>query len=635
MSSHSLTNFAVNRNHVSTIMSEVEILSSFARDLCSTAQHFCVHQWLFHSEIWAIRSRRILGIAKLHHRESIHHWQSDKIFHLLLLLDQSSIGMCRLQLLCPGWFSPIQTASDHWWHWHPNLQVKMSLRKSHTLFPNLRAIQQNSSHHSIDQNSSHRSIRHHSNHHSRKCQWDMSVQIPEFSELDSDFEFSRPEWPVFVFLPLCEPLAPLVPLNFPLDFPLFSLLLPFALTLGPWLALFAFARRLLACVLACIAVSLEMCSAALTTPITRTRWPCSFARRERVDRISIHGIWVSTSTRVTRLGITNFRTELRLHVRHDVQACILDCSQAIWEKYQMFFKLLRHHWLKTSKLDLVVQLVHHVARHVGLPAFDPGLEFQKRALARRSDRSQNVSSPSSCRRIISLLQSPPCLQRILPRVGDNVVRLVTRESHECCVHLLQHKLQVMNSSVHIRFTRQELEINCCRRDFRRLFSGPLQHHLRLLDHTSEECTRLLRPLLEILLTASELLRASEAFHMDETCSIFPNLSCREIVDCSHCIGKSRFCCHLSSQREQLLLKLRHNLLHRHRNQYSSEFLKLVQQAIAATRQVNTFRPFPGHSSWHVKLPTAPPAFHSTRLRQATTIQQTRSTREHDTPAERK
>ena len=40
MNSHSLTNFAVNRNHVTTVMSEVEILSSFARDLCSAAQHF-------------------------------------------------------------------------------------------------------------------------------------------------------------------------------------------------------------------------------------------------------------------------------------------------------------------------------------------------------------------------------------------------------------------------------------------------------------------------------------------------------------------------------------------------------------------------------------------------------------------
>ena len=40
MNSHSLTNFAVNRNHVTTVESQVEILSSFARDLCSTARHF-------------------------------------------------------------------------------------------------------------------------------------------------------------------------------------------------------------------------------------------------------------------------------------------------------------------------------------------------------------------------------------------------------------------------------------------------------------------------------------------------------------------------------------------------------------------------------------------------------------------
>ena len=49
-----------------------------------------------------------------------------------------------------------------------------------------------------------------------KCQWDMSVQIPEFPSL---FLIERPAFDV---LPFCEPLAPLVPL----DFPLFSLLLP-------------------------------------------------------------------------------------------------------------------------------------------------------------------------------------------------------------------------------------------------------------------------------------------------------------------------------------------------------------------------------------------------------------------------
>ena len=123
------------------------------------------------------------------------------------ILDQSSMGMCSLQLLCPGssspiqtasdyWWgmcslqllcpsssSPIQTASDYWWHCHPNLQAKMSLRKCHKFVPNLRAIQQNSSHHSTHQNSSHRSIHHNSNHRSRMCQWDMSVQFSECPSL--------------------------------------------------------------------------------------------------------------------------------------------------------------------------------------------------------------------------------------------------------------------------------------------------------------------------------------------------------------------------------------------------------------------------------------------------------------------
>ena len=77
--------------------------------------------------------------------------------------------------------------------------------------------------------------------------------------------------------------------------------------------------------------------------------------------------------------------------------------------------------------------------------------------------------------------------------------------------------------------------------------------------------------------------------------ILPNLNCREIADCSHYIGKS-FCCHKSSESEQLLLKLRHNLL--------------------------------------VIAISAAPAFHSTQDRQGTTVQQTRSTIEHNTTTER-
>ena len=265
---------------------------------------------------------------------------------------------------------------------------------------------------------------------------------------------------------------------------------------------------------------------------------------------------MSPRTRVTRLGVTNSQTKLRLHVRHDLEARILESSQTIRVEHQMLLKLLRHKSLQTCQLDLVIQLILQlllVARHVRLPAFDASLEFQKRAPSRKTDRTQKVSFPSSCRRIVSLLQSSPGFQRILRRVGDNVVRFITRESHERRVHLLQHKLQVLHTSVQIRVAGQELEIDGSHRDLDRLLSSPLEHHLRLLDQATEECLSLLRPLLEILLFAREFLRTTQALHIDETRSVFPNLSCREIVDRSHCISESRFCSHLSSECEYLLL----------------------------------------------------------------------------------
>ena len=78
------------------------------------------------------------------------------------------------------------------------------------------------------------------------------------SELTSDFEFSRLERPVFDVLPLCKPLAPWCTLLVPSGFYFIFFTLAFALTLGPRLAPFTFAIRLLACALACIAVSMKM-----------------------------------------------------------------------------------------------------------------------------------------------------------------------------------------------------------------------------------------------------------------------------------------------------------------------------------------------------------------------------------------
>ena len=152
MSSQSLTNFAVNRNHVTTVVSQIEVLLSLHAISATLHNTWCASM-SFHSEIWANRFHRMLVIAKLHHQESIHHWKSDRIFHLLLLLDKSSMGMCSLQLLCPGSFSPIQTSSHFSWHRDANFQVEMSLQMCHTLVPNLHATQQNSNQHSIPPNS--------------------------------------------------------------------------------------------------------------------------------------------------------------------------------------------------------------------------------------------------------------------------------------------------------------------------------------------------------------------------------------------------------------------------------------------------------------------------------------------------
>ena len=178
-------------------------------------------------------------------------------------------------------------------------------------------------------------------------------------------------------------------------------------------------------------------------------------------------------------------------------------------EYQMFLQFFGHQCLKTRELDLNLQLVLQlflITRHVRFSSLDPRLTFQMRATSRRHDRSQKVSFLSSCRRIIPCLQSSPCLQRVLPRVGDNVVRFTTRESHECCRHPLQHKLQVLNSSFRVRHSRQEFQLNMLHRDFRRLSCGPLQHDLRVLDHTPKERLRLPRPLLRILLFDRDLSR---------------------------------------------------------------------------------------------------------------------------------
>ena len=79
----------------------------------------------------------------------------------------------------------------------------------------------------------------------------------------------------------------------------------------------------------------------------------------------------------------------------------------------------------------------------------------------------------------------------------------------------------VHSTIHVRHCRQEFNVNGFPRDFRCLFSGPRQHHLRPLDLSSEKCLRFLRPLLKILLCAREFFRATKACR-----SVFLSVDCR-------------------------------------------------------------------------------------------------------------
>ena len=73
--SHLLTHFAVNGNHVTTVMSQIEIFSSFARDLCSTAQPSVQRS---KQTVFIVT----LDIAKVHHQICIRHWLFGTTLHL-------------------------------------------------------------------------------------------------------------------------------------------------------------------------------------------------------------------------------------------------------------------------------------------------------------------------------------------------------------------------------------------------------------------------------------------------------------------------------------------------------------------------------------------------------------------------
>ena len=232
MISHSLTNFAVNVNHVCTVVSEVKILSSFAREFCASEQSVFVVSLELPS--CTIKNPFTTGSPT---ESSI-----------------SSSIWTKIQWDCVHGSSCVQV------HLHPfgPLVALTSKPPSENELAEVSDVCFQPSCHPPEL---------HSSLHSSKLQpsFHSSPFDSEVSELVSDFEFSRPERPVFDVLPLCEPLATWFALLVLLDFPYF---LDSHLCLRVRAHSWTMTRsvcRLLACAFACIAVS------ALKTPITRTR----------------------------------------------------------------------------------------------------------------------------------------------------------------------------------------------------------------------------------------------------------------------------------------------------------------------------------------------------------------------------
>ena len=110
-----------------TVGSQIESLTSFARDFSSTAQ-FSVYT----SESSVQRSIQTVFVVTLKLPGSTiqNPFTTGSLVESSISCSfwtKSSVGMCSLQLLCPGSSSPIQTASDHSWHQDQKLQSENEL----------------------------------------------------------------------------------------------------------------------------------------------------------------------------------------------------------------------------------------------------------------------------------------------------------------------------------------------------------------------------------------------------------------------------------------------------------------------------------------------------------------------------
>ena len=101
---------------------------------------------------------------------------------------------------------------------------------------------------------------------------------------------------------------------------------------------------------------------------------------------------------------------------------------------------------------------------------------------------------------------------------------------------------------------------CCHpsartRDQSLSFPSAHSNIIRLVDHTREECLVCFGHCWKSSSRRVNSFGRPRPFTSMRLGVSFPDSGCRENADCSHCIGKSRFCCHLSTECKNFLLKL--------------------------------------------------------------------------------
>ena len=197
----------------------------------------------------------------------------------------------------------------------------------------------------------------------------------------------------------------------------------------------------LSCHCLCVRFARERCS-RLSTELHRT-WITHLVSSMTLLLFRMQETWLAS----TSIG-SDYQTKLRLHVRHDFQARILEYPQAIRVECHVFLQFFGRQCLQTSKLDLIVECILHlflIARHWDSHRSIPDWSFNREHLPREMivrSKFRFLLPVVGSNRFCSLRHASDVLFRELAKLSfaSQLVR-----ASECCVDLQKHELQIAHT----------------------------------------------------------------------------------------------------------------------------------------------------------------------------------------------